>query len=235
MDGFIRIHRKMLDNPIVFKDSDHVAVWIWLLLQADKQAGKSVIFKNEKIILKPGQILTTRKEIAEALNISENKVYRTTKLFESEQQIEQQKSNRNTLITLLKWSEYQKSEQQIKQQIDNKRTTDEQQKPKKKTVKKKQTKPIEPKVYYPNDEKLNQTFLEYIENRKQMGKPMTELAITKAMNNLAKLSTVNGVMDNDKAIAIIDQSIAAGWQGLFPLKENYKSREERGHIDWDSI
>lgn len=117
-----------------------------------------------------------------------------------------------------------------------KRTTKERQK---KTVQepqqKKQTKQIEPTVYYPNDEKLNQAFLDFIEHRKQIKKPMTDLAISRNMKELEKLSSNNGVMDNDKAIAIIDQSIAAGWQGLFPLKENYKSREERGHIDWDSI
>ena len=32
MEGWIKLHRKMLDNPIVCKDSDYLAVWIYLLL-----------------------------------------------------------------------------------------------------------------------------------------------------------------------------------------------------------
>ena len=44
----------------------------------------------------------------------------------TEQQIEQQKTNKNRLITILRWKEYQGSEQQNEQQVNNKRTTSEQ-------------------------------------------------------------------------------------------------------------
>ena len=33
-NGWIKLHRKLLDNPVVMKDSDHLAVWIYLLLNA---------------------------------------------------------------------------------------------------------------------------------------------------------------------------------------------------------
>ena len=33
-NGWIKLHRKTLDNPIVMKDTDHLAVWMWLLLNA---------------------------------------------------------------------------------------------------------------------------------------------------------------------------------------------------------
>ena len=32
MEGWIKIHRKMLENPIICKDSDYLSIWIYLLL-----------------------------------------------------------------------------------------------------------------------------------------------------------------------------------------------------------
>lgn len=43
------------------------------------------------------------------------------------QQIEQQTSTKNRLITIINWNEYQQSEQQIEQQVNSNRTTSEQQ------------------------------------------------------------------------------------------------------------
>lgn len=124
--GWISIHRKMLDNPIVCKDSDHMAVWVYLLLNAT-HTEYPALFSGNKITLQPGQLLTGRKSISEKLNISESKVQRILKTFENEQQIEQQNGNKNRLITVVSWSEYQDSEHQNEQQLNNKRTTTEQQ------------------------------------------------------------------------------------------------------------
>lgn len=124
MEGWIKIHRKMLDNPIICKDSDYLSVWIYLLLNATHKEIPA-LFKKEKIILQPGQLLTGRKSISKQLKISESKIYRIINDFKSEQQIEQQTSNQNSLITILNWNKYQESEQQNKQQMNNKRTTSE--------------------------------------------------------------------------------------------------------------
>lgn len=125
MEGFIKLYRKLLENPIICKDGDHLAVWIYLLLNATHKEYPA-LFKGEKITLNPGQLLTGRKSISANINISESKVQRILKTFENEQQIEQQTSNQNRLITIVKWSEYQGSEQQIEQRVNNERTTDEQ-------------------------------------------------------------------------------------------------------------
>lgn len=125
--GYIRYHRKILDNPIVMKDADYFAIWSYLLLKATHKK-MSVIFKGKKIELQPGQLITGRKIIANDLKgISESKIYRVLSCYESEQQIEQQKDTKNTLITIVNWCNYQKNEQQIEQQLNNKWTTTEQQ------------------------------------------------------------------------------------------------------------
>lgn len=125
MNGYIKIHRKILDNPIVCKDGDHFAIWCYLLLNATHKE-LDVLFKGERLTLKEGQLLTGRKSISQKLKISESKVQRVLNRFESEQQIEQQTSSQNRLITITKWHEYQESEQQIEQQLNNERTTTEQ-------------------------------------------------------------------------------------------------------------
>ena len=90
-----------------------------------------------------------------------------------------------------------------------------------------------PAVYYPNDELLNQAFVDYVEMRKKIKKPMaTERAVQLAMNTLEKLS--GG--DNDKAIRIIEQSIERSWVGLFELKDDRSSNNKKaGTIDWDAV
>lgn len=135
MEGWIKLHRKLLDNPIVFKDPDHLAVWMYLLLNAT-HTNYDTIFKNERTLLKPGQLITGRKSISQKTKVNESKVQRILKTFENEQQIEQQTSNSNRLISILNWGSYQNNEQQIEQQVNNERTTSEQRVNTNKNVKK---------------------------------------------------------------------------------------------------
>lgn len=123
--GWIKLHRKILENPIVCKDSDHFAVWVYLLLEATHD-DIDVLFGGKRITLKSGQLITGRKSISEKFQISESKVQRILKMLESEQQIEQQTTSVNRLISIVKLSEYQSSEQPFEQRVNNERTTSEQ-------------------------------------------------------------------------------------------------------------
>ena len=125
-NGYVKIHRKLLNNPIVMKDCEHLAVWVYLLLNATHQ-DRNVLFKGKKIIIGPGQLITGRKSISSELQISESKVQRILNFFETEHQIEQQTSNKNRVITLTNWHKYQDNEHQTEQQLNNNRTTTEQQ------------------------------------------------------------------------------------------------------------
>jgi len=100
MDGWVKIHRKMLENPVVCKDNDHLAIWIYLLVNATHKEIPAM-FQGRKITLKPGQLVTGRKSISEQLSVSESKVHRVLLLFENDQQIEQQTSNKNRIISIV--------------------------------------------------------------------------------------------------------------------------------------
>lgn len=53
----------------------------------------------------------------------------------------------------------------------------------------------------------------FVEHRKRVRSPMTDLAQTKAIAELDRLRA-----DGHDPVAVIDQSIINGWKGLFPLK-----------------
>ncbi len=110
--GYIKLHRKILDNPLVMKSSDHFAIWMYLLLNAAHKKYDTLI-GSERVTLNPGQLVTGRKKIAKDLKINESKVQRILKLFENCQQIEQQTNNLCRVISILKWDDYQQSNIQL--------------------------------------------------------------------------------------------------------------------------
>ena len=55
-NGYIKLHRKILDNPVVMKSTDHLAVWMYLLLNATHKEYDTII-EGERITLQPGQLV----------------------------------------------------------------------------------------------------------------------------------------------------------------------------------
>lgn len=121
MSGWIKIHRQVKDKAY-YKDSEFIHLWLHLLLCANHANGE-YLNGYEIIKLKKGQFVTGRKKLSLETGISESKIERILKVFESEQQIEQQTNSRNRVISIVSWDKYQQTEQQT----DSKRTTSEQQ------------------------------------------------------------------------------------------------------------
>lgn len=122
--GWFKFHRQIFDNPICTKDAEHFFVWCYLLAEAEFEDGERVLFQNEEITLKKGQLLRTINQIANDLHIKEMKVYRILKLLENEKQIVKQTSNKNTLITVLNWEKYQSCEKPNEEPMKNECKTD---------------------------------------------------------------------------------------------------------------
>jgi hypothetical protein len=126
VDGYIKLHRKILENPIVCKDSDYFSVWAYLLLNATHKEYPA-LFKGQKIIMQPGQLITGRKSIHNQFkSISESKIKRILLDLESDQQIDRQRSNQNSLITILNWNTYQQSDQPNGQPMTSERPASDQ-------------------------------------------------------------------------------------------------------------
>ena len=123
--GWVKIHRKIWDNPIVTKDNDYLSVWIYLLTNAAHRS-HSVMWCGERIELKPGQLITGRKKISKDTKVNEEKVRRIIKALKSDHQIDQQTTNQGSLISILNWDKYQINDHQNNQQMTNERPTNDQ-------------------------------------------------------------------------------------------------------------
>jgi len=120
-NGWIKLHRKLLDNPIS-KRPKWFSVWIHLLLLANHNE-HSFIWNGKRQVIRDGQLLTGRKELAKICGVTHSLLERVLNYLEIEHQIEQQKTTKYRVITILNWSKYQKENSKS----DNKRTTDGQQ------------------------------------------------------------------------------------------------------------
>ena len=113
--GWIKLHRKTLENNACVKDADHLAIWCWILLKAS-YSSEEQWFGGELINISEGQFLTTLREISDSLKINPSKVNRVLHFLESEKQIEKRSSNKKTLITVVNWDNYQLKEKQFEKQ-----------------------------------------------------------------------------------------------------------------------
>lgn len=117
--GWIKLHRKLLSNPISDKPT-WSWLWVVLLLKAN-HAPTKFIWNGRNITVNEGQFITGRKELSKVSGIHESSVQRILEYLEIEHQIEQQKTTKYRLITILNWKDYQSLD--IK--ANNKRTTSE--------------------------------------------------------------------------------------------------------------
>lgn len=124
ISGWIKIYRSIV-NKGWYLDSEYVHLWIHLIIEAT-HSDREYLWNGKLVNLKAGQFITGRKKLSEKTGINESKIERILNLFESEQQIEQQKTATSRLISITYYSQYQQSEQQSEQRMNNERTTDEQ-------------------------------------------------------------------------------------------------------------
>jgi hypothetical protein len=121
-NGWIQLHRKLLDNPIYRKPA-WLSVWVTLLLLASHKEKEDFIWNGKPIKLKKGEFITGRNKLSELTGVPATTIEDILKYLETQQQIRQQKTTKFRLISILKWNNYQKSV--IKS--DNRATTERQQ------------------------------------------------------------------------------------------------------------
>jgi DNA replication protein DnaD len=120
-NGWIKLHRKLIDKAF-FKRPQYLVLWVYLLLIAN-HAEKEFMWNGNIIIVKEGQLITGRKELSAQTGIPESTIEDILKFLESQQQIQQQKTTKYRLITILNWETYQGSNTKS----NNRATTEQQQ------------------------------------------------------------------------------------------------------------
>ena len=123
-DGWIKLHRKMLDS-IVFQDAKLFHVWCYCLLKANHK-DKETIFNGQKVFVKRGQFIWGRHKAAEHLNMPGSTAERKLKVLEELNKVSLKVNRRFTMLTVCKYNTYQSKDVQDEQLMNNPRTSDEQ-------------------------------------------------------------------------------------------------------------
>ena len=211
--GWIKLHRKLLDDP-VFKNAELWQLYLYCLLRANHKPN-NFIWNESLIKVEAGQFITGRKVIAADLEQDESTVYKRLKVLEKLSYISLKSNNKFTLLTVTKYDAYIEDNAEEEQQSNNKVTTKEQQsntnKNDKNVKNEKNNKgaDIFPVHFSGNFIKAWNKWLDY---REEIKKPLKSATRKSQMDFL---KTYNEA----EAVAIIMQSIRNGWQGLFEINK----------------
>lgn len=104
-NGWVKIHRKIIENPI-FKRSAYFHLWITLLLKSNHKQTK-MMWNGGIIVVNEGQLITGRKSLSEETGIPESTIEDILRYLETQHQIQQQKTTKYRLVTILNWKDYQ--------------------------------------------------------------------------------------------------------------------------------
>jgi len=117
MDGWIALHRKLLDNPIAERPH-YLAVWVTLLLLANHK-DKAFIYKNKKEVCHRGELVTSRASLSKRTGVSQSTIEDILSFLESEGNIRQRSNSKFRLITVTNFESYQEKQQQAIQPADS--------------------------------------------------------------------------------------------------------------------
>jgi hypothetical protein len=123
MEGFILLHRKMLENAIFYK-ADYYQIWTYILLKVNHKE-KEMIWNGEKKTIKKGGGIFSQKKISEDLRLPIGTVHNALKYLKSENQIEIKTTTKYTEIQVVKWDEYQDAESVSENRMKTKRKQNE--------------------------------------------------------------------------------------------------------------
>lgn len=102
--GFVKLHRKL--SSWKYKTKSHAfCIWIELILSATHKP-----YKSGTWTLKKGQVKTSAVQLSKQTGVSRPTVNKWLKTFEKEKMINryQLPNNQGTIITILKYDQYQK-------------------------------------------------------------------------------------------------------------------------------
>lgn len=241
--AYIKLSRKMLDWEW-YTDINTKVLFLHMLLKANWKDSK---FQGNDV--PRGSFVSSLPKLSEDTQLTIREIRTAILHLKTTGEVTVKTFSKYSIFTVVKYNEYQSNDMQIDSQPTGKRhsndiltTIIEEKKERKKGIKEKKegTKVPEkkdPVIYYPNDHELDKAFADFVEMRKQIKKPMTDMAVERAISKLGKLASdpITGVMDNDLAIQIINRSILNNWQDLYPVKDRKETGKQHGAIDWSSV
>ena len=106
MKGWIKLHRKLLDNPI-FGSEKGLKIWIWCLLKASHKKTECVYIGRKKVCVDEGQFIFGSFKANEELKISVSTIWYWLNELEVGGYVVIKKTTKYSIITIKNWKEYQ--------------------------------------------------------------------------------------------------------------------------------
>lgn len=101
------MHRKIMECDFYKKDSEAVHLWLHLIMTASHQA-ETIDTDVGQIVIGRGQMMRSRPVLTKETGIQDNKIRSLLRSFSNKGMISvEAKSNKISIITVLKYDEYQ--------------------------------------------------------------------------------------------------------------------------------
>lgn len=215
--GHVKLWRKSIDSGLI-QSPNLWAFWSWCLLKATWK-NRSVVMNMQTINLLPGQLVFGRKAASKELNMSEQTIRTCLEKLKKLKNITIQSTSHYSIISVVNWDNYQgcqPTDNHLINQPPTSRQPAANHKQEGNKGKKDKTEKETPSFIYPEkySDLLKSKFNDFIRNRTELKKPVTEIAFNSLLNKLEKLSGGNENM----AIDILENSIENGWAGIFEIK-----------------
>ena len=238
-DGWIRLHRSCLDHWLYneYRPLTRREAWETILFTVNFEPSKCLI-KGQLYDCDRGQSLLSLQSWAEKFVWSVKQVRTFFSLLEKDEMISTEGLQYTTRLTVCNYDLYQSSGQTEGKpradggQAEGKPRATIKEREERKELKNNKNKEEPAGIRFEIDERFKATIGRWFEYKVKIKSAYkTEESEKACYNMLIKLSN----NDSDLAGAIVEQSIAQGWKGLFELRTassqpSFKTQENKGHV-----
>lgn len=198
MQGYIKLYRKTMDSAI-WDDPYYLKLWLYCLMKATHKEHTQLV-GNQLITLQPGEFVTGRMVLSDELNKgmkpsnkqSEISWWRYLNNLAKWEMLNIKKTNKYSVVSIVKWDEYQESEQQV----NNKCTSNEQQMNTNKNVKNgkndKKKDSRQKFKFEPSDMELAELLFSYIKDNGDGINKVKNASMDKWANDIRLIRTRDG-------------------------------------------
>lgn len=214
MAGWVKLHRSITDHW-VFEDAEFFRCWMLMIMDANHQTKKHM-FNGSLMTIERGQFIFGLEAYNRKTGMTIARLRRLLSMLETEGMINRQKTNKFSLISIVKYEDYQSDDRQktSKTQADDKPIATPKECKELQEGKNKDIKP--PAIVFNPTESVPQgvnseSWLEWVDYRKKAKKRISEAAAKKQFKMLLEYP-------ESVQAEIINTSITNDYQGLFPPK-----------------
>lgn len=220
MEGWIKMFRKSIDSA-VFCNANLWQVWCYCLMRANHESNHKFLWNGEEKTLQPGQFITGRFKGAKDCKMSPSTFRDQLAKLQKLKNLDITSDNKNSIITIVKWTSYQGSELKPDTTSDiNPTSTRHIQECKNERKDKADSFYFEFLPKELDTLEFRTVWTIWIKYQKEKKNTITQ---STAKIQFGKLVKFKGQGMNP--IEVINESIGNNWQGLFPLKQEKRKEQ----------